>query len=143
MEKSLRYFRYKHVFSQFYKEMDILDKGIHEWEKDDKTPMMSLLQKIGNFEKKEKENKGDGKKSSLPQPALTLKERAIKGQISDAILEEAKWFNLKPLYYRLIFSLVMGNIKEEDKKLLGQDAKFKKILDEVNAQFKNKYNTLK
>jgi hypothetical protein len=143
MEKSLRYFYYKHIFSQFYKEMNIMEEGIHAWEKDDKTPMRSLLEKLDYFEKKEKENKGDGKKISLPPSALTPKERAISEQISKAILEEAKSFNLKPLYYRLIFSLVIGNIKEEDKKLLGQDAKFKRILDEVNAQFKNNYNALK
>jgi hypothetical protein len=143
MEKSLRYFHYKHIFSQYHKEMDILEEGIHAGEKDDKIPMMSFLEKIDNFEKKDKENKGDGKKMSLPSPALTLKQRAITGQISEAVLEEAKSFNLKPLYYRVIFSLVMGNIKEEDKKLLEKDTKFKRILDEVNTQFKNNYTALK
>jgi hypothetical protein len=37
----------------------------------------------------------------------------------------------------------MGNIKEEDKKLLEKDTKFKRILDEVNTQFKNNYTALK
>jgi hypothetical protein len=143
MEKSLKYFYYKHTFSQYHKEMDILEEGIHAWEKDDKMPMRSLLEKIDKFEKKEKENKNDRKKMYLPSSAFTLKQRDISGQISAAMLEEAKSFNLKPLYYRIIFSLVMGNIKEEDKKLLEKDTKFKRMLDEVNTQFKNNYTALK
>ena len=80
---------------------------------------------------------------SLPPPTLTLKQREITGQISKAILEEAKSFSLKPLYYRAIFSLVIGNIEDEDKKILENDTKFKRILDEVNTQFKNNYGALK
>ena len=123
--------------------MNVLEEGIDAWEKDDKIPFVTLLEKIDNFGKKEKENKVGGKKMSLPPPALTLKQRDITGQISEAILEEAKSFSLKPLYHRAIFSLVIGNIKDEDKKLLEKDTKFKRKLDEVNMQFKNNYGALK
>jgi hypothetical protein len=145
MEKSLRHFFNRHYFSRFSEEWDILEEGIDAGGKDDKIPFMVLFEKTYNFEKKEKEkeSKGYGKKMSLPRSALTLKQRAITDQIPEAMLEESKLFNLKPLYYRVIFSLVIGKIKEEDKKLLEKDAKFKRILDEVNTQFKNNYNTLK
>jgi hypothetical protein len=143
MEKSLRYFYKRHFFSRISKEMDIHEEGIKAGEKDDKIPLMALVEKVDDFEEQEKGNKGGGKKTLPPRSALTLKQRAITGQISEAILEETKSFDLKPLYYRLIFSLVIGNIKEEDKKLLGQDAKFKKILDEVTTQFQNNCSTLK
>ena len=49
-------------------------------------------------------------------------------------------YSLKSLFHRVVFSLEMENIKEEDKKSLEQDANFKKILTESNAQFKNHYN---
>ena len=143
MEKSLRYFYNKHVFSQIFKELNVLGEGIYPGEKDDKIPLVSLAEKIDNFEEKEKENKVGGRRMSLPPPALTLKQRAITGQISVAILDEAKSFSLKPLYHRVIFSLVIGNIKDEDKKLLEKDTKFKKKLYEVNMQFKNNYGALK
>ena len=58
---------------------------------------MTLLEKFDNFEEKEKENKVGGRRMSLPPPTLTLKQRDITGQISVAILEEAKSFSLKPL----------------------------------------------
>jgi hypothetical protein len=143
MEKSLRHFYNRHFFSQFSKEWDILVEGIHAAEKDDKIPIMSLVKKIADFEEKEKGNKGDGEKMSLPPPALTPKQKEITGQMSEARLEEAESFNLKPLYYRVIFSLVMGNIKDEDKKLLEKDTKFKRVLDEANTQFNDNYSTLK
>jgi hypothetical protein len=143
MEKSLRYFYNKHVFSQLSKEMNALEGGIAAGEKDDKIPLISLAEKIGSFEEQEKEDKGDGKRRSLPPPALTLKQRAIAGQISFAILREAESFDLKPLYYRVMFSLVIGEMREGDKKLLEKDTKFKRILDEVNTQFKNNYTALK
>jgi hypothetical protein len=143
MEKSLRYFQYKHIFSQYYKEMNVLEEGIGAWEKDEKIPFWTYLEKIDIFGKKVKENKVSGKKMSLPPPTLTLKQREITGQISEAIREEAKSFRFKPLYYRAIFSLVIGKIEDEDKKILGQDTKFKRILDEVNMQFNNNYGALK
>lgn len=49
-------------------------------------------------------------------------------------------YSLKSLFYMVVFSLAMENTKEEDKKSLEQDAGFKKVLAEANAQFKNHYN---
>ncbi len=50
--------------------------------------------------------------------------------------------NFKSLYYRAIFSLVSENIRDEDKKMLQQDLKFKKMLTQLNNHFQSNYNLL-
>ncbi len=73
---------------------------------------------------------------------LNFDEKKILEQMRTDHYKRIVSVNFKSMYYRAIFSLVNENIKDEDKKILQQDLKFKKMLTQLNNHFQSNYNLL-
>jgi hypothetical protein len=107
--------------------------------------MESLSKKL-NYSKNKEDNstilskKDNGK--TTPLPYLNFNEKKIFDQMVYDTYKRVISVNHKSLYYRAIFSLVNENIKDEDKKILQQDLKFKNMLTQLNNHFQSNYNLL-
>ncbi|MEJ7641053.1 MAG: hypothetical protein WKF36_02535 [Candidatus Nitrosocosmicus sp.] len=107
--------------------------------------MESLFKKIGYSKDKEDNStislkKDNGK--TIPLPYLNFKEKKIFEQMMYDSYKRIVSVNFKSMYYRAIFSLVSENIKDDDKKILRQDLKFKKMLTQLNNHFRSNYDLL-
>ncbi len=105
----------------------------------------SLFEKV-DYSKDKKDNstislKNDNGKTT-PLPYLNFNEKKIFDQMLYDTYKRVVSVNFKSLYYRAIFSLVSENIKDEDKKTLQQDLKFKKMLTQLNNHFQSNYDLL-
>ena len=78
----------------------------------------------------------------IPLSYLNSKEKKVLEQMANDLYERVGSVNFKSMYYRAVFSLVNENLKDEDKKILQQDLKFKKMLTQLNNHFQSNYNLL-
>ncbi len=78
----------------------------------------------------------------IPLSHLNFNEKKVLEQMTNGHYKRVGSFNFYSMYYRAIFSLVSENIKDEDKKILQQDLKFKKMLTQLNNHFQSNYNLL-
>ncbi len=84
----------------------------------------------------------DNENAAAPLPYLNFSEQKIFDQMLYDTYRRVASVNFKSMYYRAIFSLVNENIKDEGKKILRQDLKFKKMLTQLNNHFQSNYNLL-
>lgn len=107
--------------------------------------MISLSEKI-DYSKDKKDNitisLKEGNGEIIPLPYLTFNEKKGLDQMTNDHYKRVASVNFKSMYYRAVFSLVSENIKDEDKKILQQDLKFKKMLTKLNNHFQSNYNLL-
>jgi hypothetical protein len=85
--------------------------------------------------------KGNGEEI-IPLPYLDSNEKKTLEHMTNDHYKRIASVNLKSMYYRAVFSLLSGDIKDEDKRILRQDLKFKKMLTELNNQFQNNRDLL-
>lgn len=78
----------------------------------------------------------------IPLSYLNFNERKVLDQMTNDHYRRVASVNFKSMYYMAVFSLVNENIKDEDKKILQQDLKFKKMLTQLNNHFQSNYNLL-
>ncbi len=78
----------------------------------------------------------------IPLPYLDPNENKIYDEITANFYKLLASLNLKSMYYRAVFSLVSEDIKDEDKRILKQDLKFKQVLTELKSQFQNNCDLL-
>jgi hypothetical protein len=84
--------------------------------------------------------KYDAETVSLPN--LDFDEKKVMGQMTYNLYKRLASFNFKFIYYRAVFSLVIGNIKEEDREILQRDLRFKGILNDLKKEYHANYNLL-
>ena len=78
----------------------------------------------------------------IPLSHLEPNEKKILGHMTVNYYKLLASVNLKSMYYGAVFSLVNGDMKDEDKRILKQDLKFKNMLDELNTRFQNNRDLL-
>ena len=85
---------------------------------------------------------GNNENGIIPLPYLDPNEKKTYDEIAANFYKLLSSLNLKSMHYRAVFSLVSGDIKDEDKRVLKQDLKFKKMLTELKSQFQNNCDLL-
>lgn len=142
IEKYLLSSYYRDLISLLSKEYDDSQRGIDASGIDH---MISLSEKI-DYSKNKKDNITISLKKSngeiMPSQYLNFNERKVLDQMTNDHYKRVASVNFKSMYYRAVFSLVGENIKDEDKKILQQDLKFKKMLTQLNNHFQSNYNLL-
>lgn len=138
IEKYLLSSQYEVLISEISKKYADSQKGIVS---DHLEQLVSLSKKL-DYTKDRKNNKGRIQLKGnggeiMPLPYLDFNEKTILDHIADEYYQRLLCFNLKSMYYRAVFSLISGNIKDEDKIILQQDLKFKEMLTELNSRFQN------
>jgi len=142
VEKCLLSSLYGSLLSLMFKKYDDYQKGI---DANGINHVESLFKKLDYS--KVTDNKratppGNNEDGIIPLSYLDPNENKIYNEIAVSRYKLLASLNLKSMYYRAVFSLVSGDIKDEDKRILKQDLKFKKMLTELNSQFQNNCDLL-